>query len=187
MRIKPMPHPSPVAVAPRQRLRPRTASCWRHQAATLALAAVSTIVGVTTLPARADGGKRLQPASPPTAWQQECAACHIAYPPALLPAESWQRLMAGLQKHFGTDASLDAATTRQLSEWLQREAGTGRRVSPAPPEDRITRGAWFLREHREVSTATWRLPAVQSAARCTACHQQADRGDFNEHQIRIPR
>lgn len=180
-------HVQPEAADPQLRLRPHAGVRLRDRAAMLGLAALGALAGLTALPALADGGKRLQPASPPTAWQQECAACHIAYPPALLPAESWQRLMAGLPKHFGTDASLDAATTRQLSEWLQREAGTGRRVSPAPPEDRITRGAWFLREHREVSTATWRLPAVQSAARCTACHQQADRGDFNEHQIRIPR
>ena len=25
-------------------------------------------------------------------YQQECAACHVAYPPGMLPADSWQRL-----------------------------------------------------------------------------------------------
>ena len=35
------------------------------------------------------------------AYTQECAACHLAYPPGLLPAASWQRLMGGLGKHFG--------------------------------------------------------------------------------------
>jgi hypothetical protein len=29
----------------------------------------------------------------------------------MLPAASWQRLMGNLPRHFGTDASLDAATT----------------------------------------------------------------------------
>ena len=48
-------------------------------------------------------------------YQQECAACHLAYPPGLLPAASWQRLMGNLPKHFGTDASLDAATLQTLS------------------------------------------------------------------------
>ena len=36
-------------------------------------------------------------------YQQECAACHTAYPPGLLPAASWQRLMGGLGKHFGVE------------------------------------------------------------------------------------
>jgi hypothetical protein len=59
-------------------------------------------------------------------YQQECAACHVAYPPGLLPARSWERLMSGLPKHFGSDASLDAATTRQIANWLAANAGTSR-------------------------------------------------------------
>ena len=41
-------------------------------------------------------------------WKAECGSCHVAYPAQLLPATSWQRLMKGLDKHFGTDASVDA-------------------------------------------------------------------------------
>ena len=44
-----------------------------------------------------------------------------------------------------------------------------------------------MREHDEVPAATWKLPAVKSAANCAACHTQADQGDFNEHNVRIPR
>ena len=121
------------------------------------------------------------------AYQQECAACHIAYPPGMLPAASWQRLMGNLQNHYGTDASLDAATVKQLSVWLNTHAGTYKRVSAPPPDDRITRSAWFIREHDEVSAATWKRPAVKSAANCAACHTQADQGDFRERNIRIPR
>jgi mono/diheme cytochrome c family protein len=121
------------------------------------------------------------------AYQQECAACHIAYPPGMLPAASWQRLMGNLQNHYGTDASLDAATVKQLSVWLNTHAGTYKRVSAPPPDDRITRSAWFIREHDEVPAATWKRPAVKSAANCAACHTQADQGDFRERNIRIPR
>ena len=120
-------------------------------------------------------------------YQQECAACHIAYPPGMLPAASWQRLMGNLQNHYGTDASLDAATVKQLSVWLNTHAGTYKRVSAPPPDDRITRSAWFIREHDEVSAATWKRPAVKSAANCAACHTQADQGDFRKRNIRIPR
>jgi len=148
--------------------------------------ALALLLGAAVLPAQAD---RL--AVPQLkAYQQECAACHLAYPPGLLPAASWQRLMANLPKHFGTDASVDPATLKQLSDWLAANAGTFKKVArqPAPPpEDRITRAAWFVREHDEVSAATWKLPAVKSAANCAACHTRADQGDFSEHAIRIPR
>lgn len=123
-------------------------------------------------------------------YQQECAACHLAYPPGLLPAASWQRLMGTLPQHFGTDASLDPATVKEIGQWLQAHAADPRRSkagAAAPAEDRITRSAWFLREHREIAPAAWARPAIKSAANCAACHTRADQGDFDERHIRIPR
>ncbi|HEX2531186.1 MAG TPA: diheme cytochrome c [Burkholderiaceae bacterium] len=120
-------------------------------------------------------------------YQQECAACHVAYPPGMLPAASWQRIMNDLPQHYGTDASLDPATVEQLSTWLSTHAGTYKRVREVPPEDRITNSAWFIRKHDEVPVRVWKLPAVKSPANCIACHARADQGDFNEHQVRIPR
>jgi len=105
----------------------------------------------------------------------------------MLPIESWRRLITGLPHHFGADASLDAASVKELSTWLAANAGTYKRVREEPAEDRITRSAWFTRKHDEVSVAIWKLPAVKSPANCTACHAQADQGEFNEHNIRIPR
>jgi hypothetical protein len=135
----------------------------------------------------ADEGRRLSVPLLP-AYQQECAACHIAYPPGLLPAASWQRISQNLAKHYGSDASLDPATVAQLSQWLTAHAGSGgKRAREAPPEDRITRSAWFIREHDEVPAATWKRASIKSAANCAACHGGAEQGDFNEHRIRIPK
>lgn len=145
-----------------------------------------TTVGIAA-PAMADNDRRVQPLPLLPKYQQECAACHIAYPPELLPAASWQRLLANLPRHFGTDASLDPATTKQIASWLASHAGTDRRATATPPDDRITRSSWFLRQHDEVPAATWKLPAVKSAANCIACHTQSDQGDFNERHVRIPR
>ncbi len=151
--------------------------------ATLLAAAALNLIGSAT--ARADSPSRL-PLLP--AYQQECASCHVAYPPGMLPAASWQRLMANLPRHFGTDASLDPATTQSLSTWLTANAGTYKRVTAdPPPDDRLTRAPWFARKHHEVASAVWQRPAVHSAANCVACHPQADKGDFNEHAVRIPR
>lgn len=149
-------------------------------------AAALALGGALLAPARAD---RL--AVPQLkAYQQECAACHLAYPPGLLPAASWQRLMADLPHHFGTDASVDAATLKQLTDWLAANAGSYKKVArdpSPPPQDRITRSAWFVHEHDEVPAATWQRPAIKSPANCAACHTQAEQGDFRERNIRIPR
>lgn len=121
-------------------------------------------------------------------YKQECSACHVAYPPGLLPAQSWRRLMGGLPRHFGTDASLDAASVKQISDWLGKHAASSEYGARATPtEDRITRSAWFSRQHNEIPARTWKLPAVKSAANCAACHTRADQGDFNERYVRIPR
>jgi hypothetical protein len=142
--------------------------------------------GMMALPAAQAGSGQLMPADMPPAYLQECGSCHVAYPPALLPAGSWQRLTSGLQKHYGSDASLDAATQRQLSDWLRAYAGTYKRVREEPPQDRITRSAWYLRKHDEIAPAVWTDPAVKSAANCAACHGGAERGAFDERGLRFP-
>jgi Dihaem cytochrome c len=143
-------------------------------------------LGLFTIGAsEADGGRKM-PADMPSAYSRECASCHAAYPPGLLPADSWRRVMTSLDRHFGSDASLDAATAQQLTIWLQAHAGTYKRVSEAPPQDRITRSTWFERKHRKIETAVWRLPSVGSAANCAACHDGADRGRFDDDNLRMP-
>lgn len=148
------------------------------------VAALALIIGAQA-PAHADGGV-LQPGLVLPAYQQECASCHLAYPAGLLPASSWARVMSGLDKHFGTDASLDAATTRQIGVWLQAHASTYKRVSQASPQDRITRSDWFERKHRKIVPAVWQHASVKSAANCAACHTAAAQGDFDEDRLRIP-
>jgi hypothetical protein len=148
----------------------------------LVLAALAAAISL----AHAEGGRRLAaPALP--AYQKECGACHAAYPPGLLPAASWRRITADLAHHFGTDASLDPAGTQRIAAYLAANAGTSRRGGEAPPPDRITRAAWFGRQHAEVPAAIWRSPAVKSAANCAACHPRAAEGDFDEDRVLIPR
>lgn len=131
------------------------------------------------------GGGRRVPMLPQ--YKQECAACHTAYPPGMLPASSWKRVMNDLPNHYGTDASLDPATVKSLSSWLGANAGTYKRVREAPPQDRITRSDWFIRKHDEVAGSVWKRASIKSAANCAACHTRADQGDFNEHAVRIPK
>lgn len=95
--------------------------------------------------------------------------------------------MGTLDKHYGTDASLDEAGVREISQWLQTNAGTYRRVGEEPPQDRISTSAWFVRKHDELPPAIWKQAAVKSAANCIACHTRADKGSFSEREITFPK
>ena len=141
-----------------------------------------------TLPilAHADRDDRIRIGNSPL-YQQECAACHLAYPPALLPAQSWERIMTNLSDHFGTDASLDVQTTQDISRWLQDNSEGHKAARSSPPQDRITQSRWFKHEHDEIAPDVWLRPKIKSASNCMACHTSADRGDFDEDNVRIPR
>ena len=120
-------------------------------------------------------------------WQTECSACHLAYPPSLLPAKSWRAVMSGLDEHVGTDASLTPAESEEIGAFLEKNAGEERNASSRKPLLRITQTNWFVHEHDEVSKRTWKNPKVKSPANCAACHKGAERGDFDEDNIRIPK
>lgn len=120
-------------------------------------------------------------------WATECSACHIAYPARYLPAESWRAIMSGLDRHFGSNASLDAATAREITAYLEKNASTRKYKVPAKPVLRITETRWFKSEHREVAARHWKNPKIRSRANCGACHTTADHGDFSERHVKIPK
>ena len=116
---------------------------------------------------------------------KECRACHMLYPAGLLRAESWQRIVGGLQNHFGENASVDAATAQQLVVYLTANAArpgrrdTGLTVETAPL--RITELPWYVAEHRgRLTPARLQRKGAKSAADCVACHRQAETGYFDD-------
>lgn len=141
---------------------------------------------LTATTAHASGGSETFSATNPK-WKAECGSCHVPYPARLLPAASWKTMMGGLDKHFGTDATMDAATTAEILAFLEKNASRRKPDTAAAPQLRITETRWFQSEHDEVPTRLWKDPRVKSAANCAACHTKADNGDFNEHNIRLPR
>ena len=145
---------------------------------------IASLLAITNV--QASGGSNSITATNPK-WKAECGACHIAYPPKLLPTASWKALMGGLDKHFGTDASLDAAATGEILAFLQNNASSRKPEPSAKPQLRITETRWFQSEHDEVPLRLWKDPRIKSPSNCAACHTQAENGDFNEHNIHLPR
>jgi nitrate/TMAO reductase-like tetraheme cytochrome c subunit len=117
--------------------------------------------------------------------QAECGSCHVAYPARSLSRAAWGQVLGRLDQHYGVDASLDDASLAAVARQLGTQSGARATTTVALP--RITTSSWFRDEHDEVRAADWRRPAVKSAANCDACHPRAEHGDFEEHDVRIPR
>ncbi len=140
-----------------------------------------------SLPAQAD--RYPVPKNP--VFDEECASCHLAFPPQMLDANSWRAMMNDLTKHFGTDASLDEKRRVAIADFLNANAG-GRKTgvtidATGKPLLRITQTERFIRKHREVSPAVYQRASIKSPANCTACHANAAAGDYEERGIRIPK
>jgi len=135
---------------------------------------VLAILLLGAAPALAD--ERVPPVADETALK-ECGACHMAYQPRFLPAESWRRLFTDLSDHFGEDASLSEPVRRQVLDYYVAHAG--RDIGAAPPL-RITELDWWQREHRKVKEVAWRSAEVRFKGNCVACHKQAEQGIYED-------
>ena len=146
-------------------------------------------LGLTTAIAAAAGAAAsdVKPlAGTNAAWSEECGICHLRYPPQLLPPSSWHAIMNGLDRHFGTDAGVDAAAAASIRAFLVANAGRERSGRAEAPLLRITETPWFRHEHSGAVAAAWSRGQVKSPADCAACHRRADAGDFGKRSRRLP-
>lgn len=134
-----------------------------------------------------DRGRPVRPSEINAKMQAECSGCHMVFPAGLLPAASWKKIMTSLDKHFGTDASLSGADTTEITNYLMKYESNRWTAKTAPM--RITESQWFKAKHAsdEIAPAVWKRESVKSAANCMACHSAADKGNFDEKSIKIPK
>ena len=142
-----------------------------------------------SLPLAAGADKLVIPANAPPAFEAECGACHLAFPPALLDAKGWRAVMARLDHHYGDNASLDEPARRAIEDFLVRHAGGDKVRAPVPASGeppRLTATPWFKRKHHEVPVKDWQDAKVKSPANCGACHTRAAEGSYREREIIMP-
>jgi len=130
------------------------------------------------------------------AYEEECGSCHNAFSPTLLPARSWEKVMAGLGEHFGDDASLPEETSSEILKWLA--ASSAERALSEPSKKiigsignaaplRITETAYWKEKHLDIGSEVYTRKAVSSRTNCAACHPGAPLGSFEDRDISVPR
>ena len=129
-----------------------------------------------------------------SAWTSECSECHLAYPAQLLPARSWQRMLAEQQAHFGDDLGLPAAKLAALGDHASRAAaapgwaGMMMQASVAANDapQRITETEFWRQRHRRITKEQFKSDQVAGKHDCGACHADALSGIFSPRLIQIP-
>lgn len=142
------------------------------------------------------GGTRGAAVATNAVYTDICGACHAPYAPQLLPARSWARILAQLDKHFGETPDADAKAIATISAFLAANAADHADARPGPAimksigggtPERITDIPFIRGKHHEISDAVFARKAVGSRSNCSACHPGAVRGEFHEDAVRIPR
>lgn len=141
--------------------------------------------------------KELAPVSN-DAYMEECSSCHFAYPPALLPSGSWQKLLApkALADHFGENIEMKEPLRQELLDYVQRNAAEKSSAKRARKIMASLDGAtplkiseipYIRRKHLEIPDEQLKKnPKVGSIALCDACHTKAKDGSFDDDSVVIP-
>jgi len=129
-------------------------------------------------------------------WREACGECHLAYHPTLLPARSWQLMLAEQHDHFEEDLDLDNETLLEIQTFSMENAAESELTEAAwkinhstPPEQtplRITKTAYWIEQHQNIADEIWQHPEVNFQGNCGACHLDAEQGTFEDAAMRLP-
>jgi hypothetical protein len=140
-------------------------------------------------------GKRyLTPVNNPTVIEA-CGACHFTYQPELLPSRSWEKILAGLEDHFGEILELDPESKKIIAEYLKTNAAEHSTAKPAvkiirclgrQTPLRITDIPYIKRKHHEIHPDVFKRESIGSPSNCAACHPAAEKGIYQDDSVIIP-
>ena len=110
--------------------------------------------------------------------KRECGACHMVYPPALLPARSWQKILGHLDNHFGDNAAMPEPTRQKILAYMTQNAGDSgatdgwflRGVQDTETPARITDMPFWRAIHGGFPVTSFKRPAVKKRGNCIGCH-----------------
>ncbi len=128
-------------------------------------------------------------------YEEECGACHFPYQPELLPSGSWKKIMAGLEDHFGEEIEIDTESINVISGYLISNSAEKSSAKRAVKIVRSLRGRtpiriseipYIIAKHDEVDPKIFNRESIGSLANCTACHTTAEKGIYDDDDVKIP-
>jgi cytochrome c553 len=141
-----------------------------------------------------DKKRYLIPVNNPT-YIEACGGCHFTYQPELLPSGSWDKILAGLEDHYGEAIELDPKSKKEIAEYLKANAAEYssakravkimRSLGDRTPL-RITHIPYIQEKHHEVPPKVLKRDSIGSLSNCSACHTTAKKGIYEDDYVVIP-
>ena len=129
-------------------------------------------------------------------YKETCGECHFAYQPEMLPSASWLRILAQLDDHFGEEIEAEPNTIKNISDYLgangaeNSSAKTSVKIMRSLGNQvpmRITDIPYIRKKHHELNPSVFKRESIGSLANCTACHTTAEKGIYDDDDVKIPR
>ena len=139
-------------------------------------------------------GSYLKPVSNPT-YEAECGECHFLYQPELLPSASWMKILDQLDDHFGEEIELDPDSTKIISDYLKSNGAENSSAKRAVKimrslgnhvPLRITDTPYIRDKHHELDPEVLKRESIGSLSNCIACHTTAEKGIYEDDNVKIP-
>lgn len=129
-------------------------------------------------------------------YKDVCGGCHFVYQPELLPSASWMEILANLDNHFGESVELDTDSSKTISGYLKLNSAENssakravkimRSLGGREPL-RITEIPYIREKHHEISPNVFKRESIGSLSNCSACHTTAEKGIYEDDNVRIPK
>lgn len=126
---------------------------------------------------------------------EECGACHVAFPPGLMPQRSWEVIVDGFADHFGEELEFDDEVIASLRKYLINNAADRSKYPRSVlimqylrddlTPTRVMDVPYIKRKHSQIPRDALEKNAnVRSFANCDACHSRVEAGSFNKKEIK---
>jgi hypothetical protein len=131
---------------------------------TVAQATTAQIGTVDVVPDRYQLGKEL--------YLENCASCHVALPPEVLPTESWRRVVQEPTQHYGQQLQPMIGPSL-LVMWDYLRAFSRPLIEGEAIPYRVTESRYFKALHPQVE-----LPRLVGSSSCVTCHPGVDQFNY---------
>ena len=130
------------------------------------------------------------------AYKETCGECHFAYQPELMPSASWLKILNQPDDHFGEKIEADANSIKTISDYLKTNGAENSSTKRSKKimrclgnqvPLRITDIPYIRRKHHELDPTVFKRESIGSMANCTACHITAEKGIYDDDDVKIPK
>ena len=108
---------------------------------------------------------------------------------------SWLKILNQLDNHFGEEIETDLATIKNISDYLttngaenssaERSVKIMRCLGNETPI-RITDIPYIRKKHHELDPTIFKRKSIGSLSNCIACHTTAEKGIYDDDDVKIP-